>query len=272
MKKLTILALLVLICSIFTVHAIENQFAGARAIGLSGAYVSFYDNLGSFHNQAGLSKTEGVTAGVFFESKFMLDALSLVAGNVVLPTSTGVFAISFTQFGKGSFKENKFGLAYAKQFSENFSAAIQFDYLMSLMPENQKSKGFPTFEGGIIFQATEGLALGAHVFNPIKGGIETLNGEDESPMVLRVGGSYSFSEYVLVAFETEKSTGFDLLYKAGIEFLPTDGLAIRFGASGKPYAYTAGIGYKFGKITTDIGFHYHGNLGLTPAISLQFQL
>lgn len=272
MKKIIAITLFLHLLSFFSSYAIENQFAGARAIALSNAYISFYDTWGTFHNQAGLTATTSISAGMHFESRYLVDELSLVAGNVVLPTSSGVFALSFSQFGTGSFKENKLGLAYAKQFSGKFSAGIQFDYLLSLMPENERAKGFATLEGGIIYQPVSGLFLGAHIFNPIEGGIETLSGTNKAPTTFRLGGNYSFPEFVLICFEVEKSSGYYPIFKAGIEFLPIENLAIRFGVSGKPFAYTAGIGYKFGKIITDIGFHYHGNLGLTPAISMQFQL
>jgi hypothetical protein len=76
----------------------------------------------------------------------------------------------------------------------------------------------------------------------------------------------------MLAFEAEQDTENPLLLKTGIEFLPVENLALRFGVSGKPFKYTAGIGYTFGKITTDIGFGYHGNLGITPSLSLQFEL
>jgi hypothetical protein len=47
---------------------------------------------------------------------------------------------------------------------------------------------------------------------------------------------------------------------------------LRFGVSGKPVTYTAGIGFQTRKIVTDIGFSYHGNLGITPSFSIQFNL
>ncbi len=272
MKKFGILTLFVICLSVAKLSAVENQTAGARAISLSDAFVTFYDSWSSFHNQAGLAKQESINAGMFFESRFMIDELSLAAGNVILPTNSGVFAINFSQFGSGTYKETKFGVAFSKQLSEKLSVGIQLDYLMRLMPENEKAKGFPTFEGGVIYQALENFSVGAHVFNPIQGGIEGLNGKIKSPVIVRTGGNYSITESVLVCTEIEKSTGNKPIYKAGIEFLPVEDMAIRFGVSTKPFAYTAGIGYRFGKLTTDIGFHYHGNLGLTPAISLQFHL
>jgi hypothetical protein len=269
MKKL-LLTVSFLILGIST-FSIENYPAGARSLALSHASVAFYDVWGTFHNQAGLAALNNITAGFFYESKFQVEELSLVAGSLVLPAGNGNFGISFFQFGKGTYKENKLGLAYSKNISKRFSAGIQIDYFSLKLPENERSKGLFTFEGGVQYTVSQSLILGAHVFNPIQQGIETFSGEQKMPVVFRVGGSYKFSELVLMVFETEKDTQNQLLVKTGIEFFPVNNLAFRFGVSGKPFQYTAGIGYSFGKITTDIGFGYHGNLGVTPSVSLQFE-
>ena len=92
------------------------------------------------------------------------------------------------------------------------------------------------------------------------------------PAVFSIGGHYQFSKMVLLVVETEKNFGNPLLFKSGLEFSPVENLSLRFGVSGKPVTYTAGIGFQTGKIATDIGFGYHGNLGLTPSVSIQFNL
>jgi hypothetical protein len=270
--KKTLLLVSIVFCLGFTVTALENHPAGARSLGLSHASVSFADVWGTFHNQAGIAGLKGISAGFFYESRFGVDLLSLSAGAVVLPVGEGAFGLSFFQFGSGVFKENKYALAYARQFSEKWSAGIQLDYLTQNFPENARGKGFPTFEGGILFQPSEKLHLGAHVFNPVKGGIEAPAGKVEMPVIFRAGGHYRFSEMVLVAFEAEKDNQNPALLKSGIEFLPVENLALRVGVSGKPFKYTAGVGYKTGKISADLGFSYHGNLGITPSISAQIHL
>lgn len=250
--------------------ALENHPVGARSLGLSHASVSFSDVWANFHNQAGLAKLNQFNAGLFYESKFGVDELSLVAGSFALPVNLGTFGFSFFQFGKGMYKENKFGLAFARPLTEKWSAGIELDYLAQTFPENERTRGFATFGGGLLFQPLDELVLGAHVFNPILGGIESPAGKVEMPVTFRIGGHYRFSEYVLAAFETQKDNQNPALVKAGIEFLPVDNLALRFGVSGKPFKYTAGIGYKTGIISADFGFSYHGNLGITPSVSLQF--
>lgn len=270
MKKATIL-ILILSFSAYC-KAIENHPAGARSLALSNAFVSISDVWSTFHNQAGLARITQLSAGAYYESRFSVDELSLAAGTVVLPTRSGSFGLSFFQFGKGSFKENKVGLAFAKQLGEKFNAAVQFDYLSQTFPENERAKGFATFEAGIVFAPTEKLFLGTHVFNPIYGGIETLNGKQKMPVVLRIGGHYQFDEKIVVIVEAQKDTENPILLKTGLEFSPAQNLFLRFGVSGKPVNYTAGIGYRAGKISTDIAFSYHGNLGVTPSVSLQIEM
>jgi hypothetical protein len=263
---------LIFFVGILKLLAAENHPSGARALALSNAFVSVSDNWSTFHNQAGLAGLESFSAGVFYESRFMVDELSQVAGSLALPIKSGTFGFSFSQFGKGTYKEHKVGLAFAKSLTKKISAAIQLDYLSERFPENERAAGFATFEAGIVYAATEELFLGAHIFNPIQEGIKTPEGVQKMPAVFRIGGHYQFPKIVLLIFETEKNFENPLLFKSGLEFSPVKNMALRFGVSGKPVSYTAGIGFQTGKIVTDIGFSYHGNLGLTPSISIQFNL
>lgn len=254
------------------IYALENHPTGARSLALSHAFISISDVWSTFHNQAGLAQIEQFSAGIFHESRFMVDELSLSAGSLILPVNSGTFGFSFSQFGQGSFKENKLALAFAKQLSEKFYAGIQFDYFMQRFPENSSTFGFTTFDVGIIYSPNKRLFLGAHIFNPISNGIETPEGKQNMPAIFRVGGHYQFDKMVLITIETQKDSKNTFLIKTGIEFSPAKNLALRFGVSGKPTNYTAGLGYSFRKISTDIGFSYHGNLGLSPSVSIQFNL
>ena len=254
----------------YKIYPNENYPVGARSLALSHASVSLSDVWAAFHNQAGLAKLNTVSTGFFYESRFGVDELSLVAGTLVFPVKPGNFGLSFFQFGKGTFKENKFGLAFSRSFTEKWSAGLQLDYFLQTFPENERAYGFATFEGGVLFHPSESFTLGAHIFNPVLGGIETPAGKTEMPVIFRVGGNYRFDEKLMVAFETEKDNQNPFLVKTGVEFLPVENFAIRLGVSGKPFKYTAGIGYRLGNFSADAGFGYHGNLGFTPSVSIQF--
>ncbi len=250
----------------------ENYPCGARALALSNAFVSVSDTWSTFHNQATLARLQKFSAGVFYESRFLIDELSLTAGSVIIPVRTGSFGLSFYQFGQGSFKEHKIGLALSMRLSRQLNAAIQMDYFSQHFPENAGATTFPTFEIGIAHKTTEQLTIGVHVFNPIENGFETSNGKQKMEAIYRAGGHYQFSDMVLISGEVQKSGGYRPMIKCGLEFSPVQNIALRFGISGRPVQYTAGMGYRFRKITTDIAFSYHGNLGFTPSISLQYNL
>lgn len=252
--------------------AASNYPAGARALALSNAFISLSDIWSTFHNQAGIALAKNVSAGFYYESRFNVDELSLSAGTFLLPVNAGSFGLSFYQFGKGNFKEHKFGIAFGKQLSSSINAGVQLNYFSQTFPENQRAKGTATVEGGIIWQTTDALYLGAHIFNPFMAGFETPSGKQKLPTIFRIGGHYQFDEMVLAVIEFQKENNAPARLKTGIEFEPVEKFALRFGVTGKPLNYTAGMGYKTGKISADIGFSYHGNLGVTPSVSVQFGL
>lgn len=267
-----LITLLLSIIGFSDLCARENHLVGARALALSHSFVSISDPWSTFHNQAGLSQIEYFTAGIFHESKFMVDELSLTAGTIILPVNAGKFGFSFFQFGKGSFKENKVGISFAKQLTDNLHTGIQIDYFSNRFPENSRAFGFITCEIGLIYSLNQKLFIGGHVFNPVSNGPKTLEGKQKSPTTFRVGGHYQFNDLVLITLETQKDLNHPFLLKSGIEFSPVQNLALRFGVSGKPMNYTAGLGYTYKKVTTNIGFSYHGNMGITPSVSLHFNL
>ena len=252
--------------------AIENHPAGTRSLALSNAVVSVPDVWATFQNQATLATLNSFSAGVFYESRFLTDELSHTAITFVLPAKPGTFGLSFSQFGKGTFKEHKIGLAFSKMLSKNLAASVQLDYFSSRFPENERAAGFATFETGIFYLLSEKVTLAAHLFNPVQAGISTAEGKQKMPAVVRFGGHYKFEDKILVACEAFQLLNGPVQIRSGIEFLPVKNLALRFGVSGKPVNYTAGFGYQIGKLTTDIAFAYHGNLGITPSISIQIEL
>jgi hypothetical protein len=260
------------LCLPTALKAFENYRAGARSLALSHASVTFSDLWSGFHNQAGLAGLPGVAAGAYVESRFGIDELSLAAGTFTVQSGDGNFGISLYRFGKGTFHEDKIGVSYARKLTEKWKAGVQLDYFSVLFPENERSAGFATFEGGLLYLLSETLTLGMHIFNPIAGGITRAGGKERLPIAFRAGCLFNMDKNLLLALEAEKDDVHPALFKTGIEFVPVENFLLRLGCSGKPAKYTAGIGYKTGMLSADIGFSYHGNLGITPSVSIQIVL
>ncbi len=263
-----------IVCILFPcgISALDHLRCGARAASLSGAFVALTDPWSTFHNQAGIAGLECITGAVFYSSRFGLKELAHAAGTVVLPVKQGTFGVSYSQFGTGTCKETKAGLAFARYLSHHLAAGIQLDYLSFLLPENRHAATCFTFEGGVLLNASETIALGLHLFNPLCQKYKGYSTEMEVPVILRSGASINLSEWLVLALEMEKSSGIPVLFKTGMEVRFPQNLSFRFGVSGEPFSYTAGFGYQMGKMISNIGFFYHGNLGFTPAVSIQFIL
>ena len=270
MKKC--LTLLILLFYYYEISAIENPRAGARALALSDAVISLSDIWGPFHNQAGITRLQSLTAAVFYSSPFGLNELAQMAATIILPTGTGTFGLSYFQYGTAQFKETKAGLAFAKKLGSRLSAGIQIDYFSSRFPENKRAGSLATFEAGTLYKVSEKLNFGIHVFNPLKQEFNALSGKVKLPASLRSGVSFQISDLVLLCFETEKTGPEKPRLKTGAEFLLTENLFVRFGLSGEPFLYSSGIGYRVNKLSANIGFNYHGNLGITPSVSIQYNL
>jgi len=268
----TYLTAILLLFGAARLSAIENHPSGARPFALSNAIVSISDPWSTFHNQATLTGISAFTAGFYFESRFLIEELSLASGTIVLPLKKGVFGFSYSQFGKGTYKENKAGVAFAMMLTEKLGASVQLDYFSQRMPENENAYGFVTFETGLVYHFNQNLHFGAHFFNPIKAGVETAEGMQEMPFTVRLGTHYSLAGNMLISFEADKTASYNWFCRSGLEFEPVKNFILRAGVSGRPVNITTGIGIRMKKIVADIGFGYHANLGITPAVSLQFEL
>ncbi|MFW5706600.1 MAG: hypothetical protein ACOC12_01655, partial [Bacteroidota bacterium] len=178
----------------------DNYLFGGRAAGMGNAAVTLYDFWAISHNQAGLTKTEDMSAGVYFENRFLVKELNFGAGAFVYPSPSGVFGFSFTYFGFNLYNETKIGLAYARNFGERLSTGIQLNYHYTGIGEDYGNKGNLTFELGVIFHITDNLSIGAHLFNPTRTKISDF-ADERIPTIFRTGFAYSFSERVIVAVE-----------------------------------------------------------------------
>ncbi len=271
-KTETVIFLWLMLFTVSSALAGKNYLVGARAVALSHAVVSLSDVWSAFHNQAGLADLTNVSSALFFESRFGIRELTLKAGAVVIPGKSGTFGISFYQFGMHEFSTYKAGAAFAKKLDNRWRASLQLDYLMQSLPESGRVKGAATFEAGILYQPDSEIALGIHLYNPVKANIPAPSGPINIPVIFRGGIHYRFENWLLAALEVTREDRLPVVVRTGIELLPSSPLALRLGVSGSPLNYTTGFGYQKNRIAADLGFSYHGNLGLTPSLSVQITL
>jgi len=254
-----------------------NQPIGGRSAGMGNASVTLNDFWSVHNNQAGLAGINVVAVGLYYENRFLIQELSFKAAAFVLPTKSGTFGINFNSFGYVNYNEMKVGLAYGKKFGKIFSAGVQLDYLRTHIAEDYGNKDAFTFEIGIRTELTKQLTIAAHVFNPIRVKIQSET-DDRVPAILKLGISYSLSDKLLLALETEKDSDFKPLIRGGFEYKIVDMATVRIGYSTLPSTsgsdafsiasvYSFGFGLNLRKFVIDLSSSWHQTLGWSPMVS-----
>jgi hypothetical protein len=248
----------------------ENFLLGARSAAMGNASVTFSDVWSANQNQAGLAFLKDVSAGVYYENRFMVKELGLKAGAIAVPVKGGTFGVCVSNFGFTSYSENKYSVSFAKAFGHVFSMAVAMDYLSTKIGEGYGSKGQFVAEVGVQAKPLKGLTLGAHVFNPNHAKLVDYNNE-RIPTIIRLGANYNFSDKVMIALENEKDISQKSIFKAGIEYKVVKELYLRAGICTNPSLSSYGFGLNLQNLRIDVSASYHQVLGISPQFGLLYQ-
>jgi len=249
----------------------DNNPVGGRSAGMGYTSTAIADPWSVHNNQAGIGYMKNIFAGVYYESRFLINELSTKSAIVLLPTQSGVFGLDMNYYGYDKYNETKIGLAYGKAFGEKLSAGVQFDYLNTHIADNYGNKGGVTFEVGLLSKLNKSLFIGAHVFNPIKIKIADY-GDERVPTIIKIGMMYNLSTKVLVNTEVEKNITYKPVFKGGVEYHIIKEIYLRAGISTNPVLNTFGVGLELKKLKIDIASSIHQVFGYSPQVSLLYNI
>jgi hypothetical protein len=266
-----------LIIAFFCFADIQSGFAqvindpvGARSTAMAGVNATLSDVWSANNNQAGLAFVEDLSAGLYYENRFLLKETSYKAGAFVLPTKTGAFGVSIASFGFTEFMETRAGLSYGLKFSERFAVGVQMNYLRTSLTQEFGSKNSVTGAVGLIGKLNDEITIGAHVYNPNRSKLAEYDNE-RIPTVMKLGMDYRFSEKLMIVVETEKDIDFDAIVKFGVEYQFMDILYVRGGISNNPTSSAFGFGLIMKNFILEASSSFHQTLGMTPGISLIYK-
>ena len=246
----------------------DNYPLGARSAGMATASVMLTDIWASVNNQAALGYLERPAAAVYYENRLNVKELALHAGAFAIPVKSTVIGVNYRYFGYSKYNEFKFGLAVAKRLGEKFAMGVQMNYFQTHFAGDYGNIGALLGEIGLLYEPTENLTVGAHLFN-VTQSKQKVKLDEPIPTIMRFGIGYSIQEKAVVSVETEKDLRMDAVFKAGLEYSPINDLYLRCGVSnGNIYQYAFGIGYGWKYFTIDISFSHHKFFGYSPHISL----
>jgi hypothetical protein len=249
---------------------ISGQHAGAKFNSLANASVALNGMWAVQNNQAGLLNLTGISFSVDYKNLYTIKELSIKSGTIAIPLKGNVFALSFNEFGYDLYKEQEFGIAYARKILPKFNAGLRINLQTLMIPEYGKAKA-ATVEGGFQYLLTKKTVIGTHLFNPNHSQYDN-DLSNSIPIRLRSGITHYFSDKVMMCFEVEKESSHKPEIKTGLEYQYLNSLFLRGGFSLREIKSYFGIGIHFKKFTLDVSSSSHPVLGFSPQCSLSCEL
>lgn len=246
----------------------EQTQVGAREVSLGNASVALISPFSVFYNQAALAQFKSISVAIDYRQPFLIEGFAAKALAVVIPTPVSNFAFSVQQKGIQGYNESRFGFAMAKTLGKRISAGLQFNYFLADFPEQGSSRGTFLIEFGVLFQTTNNVTIGLHIFNPARASIESLNLKSNLPVSATTGIALKPSANLLFVSAIAYCVDNPLNIRMGIEYQFSESFFLRGGLSGKPIRHSVGLGYKCRLYQTDFALVHHETLGYTPSISL----
>lgn len=272
MKLFSALFIFLIVVTFNSFLKAQDVFVPAsRSQSLAGITACLNDSWSAFGNQAGLASIKHPTISGTFQNRFLIKELSTSAGIFILPFQSSIWAVSVYQFGKTSFRHERFGLSYARTLSPRLHFGLQFNYYRFFLAEENKFIASYAMELGFQYQLSPTLLFGIHTLNPYKTGIKTYSGKYEYPSNVNLGAAVEISKSFDLFAEIEKYFSYPLTVKTGIEYSIMNRLYLRTGISGKPNQLSAGLGFSVSKLKIDLAVAYNQYLGNSPSASFQYQ-
>ncbi|MDD5688260.1 MAG: conjugal transfer protein TraF [Elusimicrobia bacterium] len=229
--------------------------AGARPLGMGGAFVAVADDANTImYNAAGVTQLDREELTATYTKLYTgIDGLSNNFVAYVYPMGEKLGALGFGWYNfttKDLYNENTVILSYGSQFSPMLSAGLNLKYLSKQYITNEWTESNPVFSNGnsasgisldlgVLYSASDVLSLGfsAENFNSPDIGLKST---DKVPANICLGAAYYLTEHV--------STALDIAFRndlvnvnIGCESkVLNDNLALRFGYGNN--ALTVGAG------------------------------
>ena len=272
MKKLLFLITLFFSTSTLFAHDFIHPLGG-RAAAMGGSSVASQGLWAMQNNPAGMANLNKISLGLYYENRWMLPETAYKGGAFALPTKFGCLGLSFNQFGSSKYNENKFGLAYAKDFGRYLQIGLQLDYLLLKIGNDYGSYRAVTFELGLQSQVTDNLTLGTYIFNPVNFRLEQTLNHEKLPIVMRFGLAYQFTKDFIGQCEIEKNTEREgVSLRGGLEYVAFKNFYIRVGAQTNPGILSFGLGYGIRFAQINVAAQLHNELGASIQIGMIFSI
>jgi len=242
--------------------------AGAGEAGMGYVCIMKKGFWSSFHNQASLSTSNSISAGISYENSYGIKELGRKLFALTYPAGKTTFGVICSHFGYSDFNRIATGIGCGITLSDKISAGVQIDYFSERSSGEYGNSDAVTFETGILINPGNDISVGIRLFNPLPRSVR----KTYLPAILRAGAAKYLGDDLLAGVEFEMRTGSSIVVKTGFEYEAVERFWLRGGFSTANNSFCFGIGYGVKFAQLDLAFATHDRLGITSTASMIFKI
>lgn len=246
---------------------------GARAAALGHAFVGVDGEFWSlYHNPAGMAHVSDISAGIFFEQRFLVSELNFGSAGLIVPIfDKQALGLQINSFGFSAYQENRISLSYGIAAFENFSVGARINYNLFSVEDLGDANAF-FVDVGLMTRITPELTLGVSATNVNRVRVKTQTLQEDLPTRITAGLAYRPTEKVMLVADIQKEVDQEVSFRGGVEYAVLPSLYARIGMGNEPLTWSAGFGVLFGPLSMDVSLAHTERLGYTPTLSLSYDL
>ncbi len=265
----------------------DARYPSARATAMSDAFVAVSNDVwAAYYNPAGLAQVHRYGIASAVQRPFNQPFLSNMFFGASLPVSDryGTMSIAFENYGV-TYQGESLSSEMTATFSHGFyllndmHSSLSFGYNLkyyywnlgqSVGGLNLGSAGTVGVDVGMQASLYERTYVGVYVYNINAPSLGSESSHD-MPQRLVLGVAYRPVTNLITSLAFDKTLGFDMQIRGGVEYVPLRWLALRLGASTDPNRVSAGLGIMYKWIHLDYSFNNHPVLPETHKFGLSYE-
>jgi hypothetical protein len=255
---------------LFRFEIYAQSLCGARMAALSGSAITQSDAFAGFYNLSAAAQLKGSSFAFFGQAPYGITEIKDAGASILQHLGTGVMGVVFQSYGNTEFNRQRMNLGYALSLSDKFKVSGAVGYSSTRISNGYGNAHTLWTNIGATYDVRKDWKWAAVIDLPAS----ALKNAEEQAATLRIGTTYSFGDQVALSAQVISSTNSQsaVSYSFGLEYIPVEALSLRFGTNTFWQTWSVGVGTKFRNCSFDAACVVHPQLGVTPQISLIYEM
>ena len=246
---------------------ISWQEASVASLGNTFVTRSGYCN--ARHNQAGLGWIDISTITLQHSRPFTLNELGISILSAQILAGEGAFGATLSSFGISGLRETSAWISYGMKLQHGITAGLGIHFWSSTIPNQMFFHTGFSFAIGIQAKINDQFVIGAHVNHPI-GWYADIPGPENDPMVISMGGSYTFFQTITYYSNFKFHSKTQIQSCHGIKLQFKERVDLLMGMHNQPISISGGVSTIFPNWRLIIAFEYIMESGSIPSSSFTY--